>query len=181
MSFDDKPTLTPPIGPTDHLQGPANGAITIVEYGDFECPACEQAYSATLMLRRKYASEVRFVFRHFPLREVHPHAETAAEVSEIAAGQGKFWEMEALLFKNQLHLKPHALRGYAQMLELDMVRYDAELGDHIYLQRVQEHLESGKLSGVRNTPTFFVNGRLVDVSFGIESLFNALEAVRRGR
>jgi protein-disulfide isomerase len=180
MSNSPKSLLTPPVGPTDHVEGPLHAPITLLEYGDFECPACEQAYGAVRILRTRYAKHMRFVFRHFPLREVHPHAEFAAEVAEAAGAQGKFWQMEALLFQNQAHLKPHALRQYAAALELDMIRYDAEMGDRIYLQRVQEQIASGQASGVRATPAFFLNGQPVDVSFGIERLGHALEALIPG-
>lgn len=128
-----------------------------------------------LMLER-FAGRIRFVFRHFPLEEVHPHALHAAEAAEIAGGQGKFWTMHDHLFDNQAHLKLPQLRGYAERLQLDMARYDLEMDDHIYLQRVREHVQSGRDSGVRGTPTFFLNGRIQDVSFGLSALFDAVEA-----
>ena len=169
-------TLAVPVGPTDHTEGPDHANVTLVEYGDFECPACGQAFHAVEMLRRHFAGRLRFVFRNYPLREVHPHAELAAEAAEAAGGQGKFWPMYALLFDNQLHLKPNNLRHYAEKIELDLSRYDFEMEDHVYLQRVQEDIQSGKGSGVRGTPAFFVNGKLHDASFGFEHLQAAIEA-----
>jgi protein-disulfide isomerase len=119
---------------------------------------------------------VRFVFRHFPLEEIHPHAALAAEAAECAGGQGKFWQMHDLLFEHQDHLKLHQLHDYAERLSLDRARFTAELDDHVYLQRIREHQESGRDSGVRATPTFFVNRHVQDVSFGMGSLRSAIEA-----
>ena len=119
---------------------------------------------------------MRYAFRHFPLTEVHPHAQLAAEAAEAAAGQHKFWPMHDLLFEQQLHLKPKDLRRYAGELELDPERFDYELNDQVYRQRVNEHIEGGRRSGVRATPTFFVDGALVDVSFGLDRLFETVRA-----
>ena len=168
--------LAVPVDPTDHALGPETAKVTLVEYGDFECPNCGQAYPAVKLLRRHFGERVRFVFRHFPLREVHPHAELAAESAEAAGAQGKFWRMHDLLFENQRHLKAKDLKRYAELAELDIERYDYEMNDHVYLQRVQEQIASGDRSGVRATPTFFVNGSLRDVSFGLQRLQQAIEA-----
>jgi len=119
---------------------------------------------------------VRFVFRHFPLREVHPNAELAAEAAEAAGAQHKFWNMHDVLFEHQLHLKTKSLRQYAEKVELDLERYDHEMEDHLYLQRVQEHVSGGTGSGVRATPTFFLNGVVQDVSFGMQRLRTAIDA-----
>ena len=124
----------------------------------------------------RFAGRIRFVYRHFPLEEVHPHALHAAEAAESSGVQGKFWPMHDLLFANQPHLKLHQLRGYAERLQLDMARYTAEMDDHVYLQRVREQIQGGRESGVRSTPTFFVNGRIQDVSFGLRFLFGAVDA-----
>ncbi len=167
--------LTPAVQSYDHMLGPPPAAVTVVEVGDFECPNCKQAAPAVKMLLERYAERVRFVFRHFPLAEVHPHALMAAQAGEAAGAQGSFWPMHDLLFENQSHLKAQHLHSYAERLGLDMARYTAEMDDEIYLQRVREHMESGRQSGVRATPTFFINGRLQDVSFGLRSLFDAVE------
>ena len=168
--------LTVPVSAIDHLCGAEHAAVTVVEYGDFECPNCKQAQSALKLLLERFDGRVRVAFRHFPLEDVHPHALAASEAAECAGGQGKFWPMHDLLFADQTHLKPKDLHGYAQRLALDMARFTAEMDDHVYLQRVREHLQSGVDSGVRSTPTFFVNGRIEDVSFGMRALFDAVEA-----
>jgi protein-disulfide isomerase len=160
----------------DNALGPTHAAVTLVEYGDFECPNCKQAAPGVKLLLARFAGRVRFVFRHFPLEEVHPHALHAALAAEAAAGQGKFWQMHDLLFENQQHLKARQLRGYAERLELDLVRFDADMADEIYLQRVREQMEGGRRSGVRGTPTFFLNARIKDVSFGMQSLEGAVES-----
>jgi protein-disulfide isomerase len=171
-----KVDLAVPPSTADNALGPAQAPVTLVEYGDFECPNCKQAAPGVKLLLARFAGRVRFVFRHFPLEEVHPHALHAALAAEAAAGQGKFWPMHDLLFENQPHLKPHALRNYAERLELDLERFDADMADEIYLQRVREHIEGGRRSGVRSTPTFFVNAAIRDVSFGMQSLEKAVEA-----
>ena len=176
MSREHPFELTPAIGATDHLLGEPHAPVSVVEYGDFECPNCKQAAPAVKLLLDRFPGRVRYVFRHFPQEEVHPHALLAAEVAEIASAQGKFWPMHDLLFEHQLHLKGPNLRGYAERLQLDMARYTAELDDHIYLQRIREHAQSGRNSGVRGTPGFFVNRAILDVSFGMHRLFEAVEA-----
>jgi protein-disulfide isomerase len=168
--------LSVPLVATDHVLGPAHAHVSVVEYGDFECPNCKQAAPATKLLLQRYPGRVSVAFRHYPLTEVHPHAMLAAEAAECAAEQGQFWQMHDLLFENQLHLKADQLHSYAEQLRLDMARYTAQLDDHVYLQRIREHQQSGRDSGVRGTPTFFVNGRIQDVSFGMQGLFSAVEA-----
>jgi protein-disulfide isomerase len=167
--------LAVPVGSTDHVTGAAHGVATVVEYGDFECPNCKQAYPAVKLLLERFSGRLRFAFRHFPLEDVHPHALAAAQASECAGGQGKFWEMYDLLFANQAHLKLKDLEGYAARLSLDMARYSAEMDDEVHLQRVREQIQGGLDSGVRATPTFFINGRIQDVSFGLRALFDAVE------
>jgi protein-disulfide isomerase len=168
--------LAVPVQSFDHVIGTSHAAVTIVEYGDFECPNCKQAAPAVKLLLERFGGRARFVFRHFPLEEVHPHALAAAQAAECAGGQGKFWEMHDLLFANQDHLKANQLHAYAERLQLDVARYTAEMDDQVYLQRIREHQDSARRSGVRATPTFFVNGRLQDVSFGMRALFDAVEA-----
>jgi protein-disulfide isomerase len=179
MNVPNRFDLAVPVGPIDHARGPADAAVTLVEYGDFECPNCKQAAPAVQHVLHHYAGQVRLVFRHYPLEEVHPHALHAALTAEAAGAQGKFWEMHDLLFENQSHLKPGQLRGYAEKLELDLERYDAEMKSGLYLQRVREAIDGGKRSGVRATPTFFVNGMVLDVSFGLDSLRRRVEQALR--
>jgi len=162
--------LAVPVEASDQRLGGPHAAVTIVEYGDFECPNCRQAAPAVKLILEHFKGRVQLVWRHFPLEGVHPHALQAALASEAAAAQGKFWPMHDLLFANQSHLKLHQLRGYAERLELDMARYDAEMNEDFYLQRVREQIEGGERSGARGTPTFFVNGALQDVSFGLQAL-----------
>lgn len=168
--------LAVPVDAVDHMTGAPHALVTVTEYGDFECPNCKQAQPAVKLLLERFSGQVRFVFRHFPLEDVHPHAVLAAQAAECAAGQGKFWPMHDLLFENQLHLEARHLHGYAQRLGLDMARYTAEMHDQVYLQRVREHTQGGLASGVRATPTFFVNRHIQDVSFGLRALFPAVEA-----
>jgi protein-disulfide isomerase len=171
--------LSLPVGAADHILGPSQAAVTVVEYGDFECPNCKQAAPAVKLLLTRFAGRVRFAYRHFPLEGVHPHALHAALAAEAAGAQGKFWPMHDLLFENQAHLKLPQLRRYAERLELDLARYDAEMASDLYLQRVRSHIASGEESGVRGTPGFFVDGIIQDVSFGMHRLFDAVEAVLR--
>jgi len=171
----ESPQLAVPVNKTDHIIGPDTAKVILVQYGDFECPTCGQAYPAVKMLLKKFEHRLRFVFRHFPLT-AHPNAEVAAEAAEAAGAQHKFWPMHDLLFQNQTRLKPKDLRHYAEKLELDLVRFDFELSDQVYRQRVNEHVDSGKRSGVRGMPAFFVNGSIVDVSFGLDRLHDEIHA-----
>ena len=160
----------------EHSQGDANAGLTLLEYGDFECSACIQAEPLTQHLVNTLGHRLRFVFRHFPLMEVHPHAELAAEATEAAAAQGQFWPMHHRLFAHGHHLDLPALASCAQAVGLDMRRFNGEMADRIYTQRVQEHRRAGQHSGVRATPAFFLNGVPVDVSFGFERLEHAVHA-----
>ncbi|RZI77208.1 MAG: DsbA family protein [Variovorax sp.] len=161
---------------TDHTRGGAAARVTLVEYGDFECPSCRQSSAAIRILLAHYGEQVRFVFRHFPLREVHPHAELAAEAAEAAGAQHKFWPFHDLLFAHQQQLDEKHLRRYAEQAGLDMARFTNEMRDHVYLQRVQEHIEGGRRLNVRATPAFYVNGEFCDVSFGVEHLHRVIDA-----
>jgi protein-disulfide isomerase len=167
--------LAEPLGPADHVLGPEHAPVTVVEYGDFECSYCKQATGTIKLMLARFGDRVRFAFRPFPLEEVHPHAMRAAEAGECAAGQGRFWQMHDLLFEKQQHLELRQLFEYARMLDLDMARFGAEMDEQIYLQRVRRHQRSGDASGVRATPTFFVNDRLVDVSYGKRALLDAVD------
>ena len=167
--------LAVPVTHVDHILGLEHAPITLVEFGDFECPNCRQAAPAVKLLLGRFTGQVRFVWRHFPLEEVHPHALHAALAAEAAGGQGKFWPMHDLLLAHQDHLKAKQLQAYAEQIELDMPRYEADMKDGLYLQRIREHTAGARLSGVRGTPSFFVDGRITDVSFGLQHLFEAVE------
>ncbi|RTZ48136.1 DsbA family protein [Candidimonas sp. SYP-B2681] len=169
-------TLVPALGQWDHVIGSPAHRIHVVQYGDFECPSCAQAYPSVKILLKNFGEHLCFAFRHFPLIEAHPHAELAAEAAETAGAQGKFWPMHDWLFENRDHLKAKSLRQYAAALDLDMLRYDAEMADHFYLQRIRENIASGRASGVQGSPAFFINGSIIDVSFGIHHLFEAITA-----
>jgi len=173
--------LAVPVSAADHRLGSDHALVTVVEYGDFECPNCKNAVPAVKMLLADFGGRIRFAYRHFPLEEAHPHALAAAEAAEGAAQQGKFWEMHELLFANQAHLTQKHLHEYAERLGLDMARYTSEMDDHIYLQRIREHVDGGKRSHARGTPAFFVNGAIRDVSFGMQALFDAVEAALHRR
>lgn len=172
--------LAIPVSAVDHALGAAHSPVTVVEYGDFECPTCKQAAPAVKVMLERFGNHVRFVFRHFPVEAAHPHAMHAAQAAEAAGGQDKFWQMHDLLFENQRHLKVTNLREYAQRLGLEMPRFIAELDDEIYLQRVREHIQGGVQSHVRGTPTFYINGVIQDVSFGMHALIDGVQAeIRR--
>ena len=158
----------------DHMLGDPQASLTLLEYGDYECPACMQAEPLTQQLVQAFGKRMCFVFRHFPLVEVHPQAELAAEAAETAAAQGKFWAMHHLLFNKPHQLGLAALTADAQAIGLDMIRFNAEMADRIYTQRVQEHRRAGERSRVRATPSFFLNGTPVDVSFGFKKLEEAI-------
>ena len=143
----------------------------------FECPNCKQAAPVVKLLVKDYP-HVKPVYRHFPLESVYPHALMAAEAAECAAAQGQFWPMHDLLFEHQHELKLHHLRQCAKKIELDLVRFTAEMKDHLYVQRIREHVQ-GEESGVRATPAFFVDGKIADTSFGIDRLFRAVEEAAR--
>ena len=158
----------------DHILGPVSAPVTMLEYGDVESPACREAHAAVKILLREHPKHVRFVFRHFPEFAIHPHAERAAEAAEAVAAQGHFWPFLDLLLDNQEHLKEKSLRQYAERVGADLIRYDHEMQARIYLQRVQEHIASARHLGIRSMPTFYVNGVLVDVTFGLERLDAAI-------
>ena len=180
MNTRARPDLLLPDETIDHIAGPASAPVTLVKYGDFECPSCGQAHSALKILRAHFGRKLRFVFRHYPQREAHPHAELAAEAAEAAGAQGKFWAYHDLLFENQLHLKDKQLAAYAAQAGLDLARWQFEMKDRVYLQRVQEHLQSGQHLGLRGTPSFFVNGVYTDVSFGLQHLHEAIDKALAG-
>lgn len=170
-------TLNAPIVATDHRLGPVHAPVTVVEYGDFECPICHAVEPAVRQLRELYAASLAFVFRHFPLEDVHPHALMAAEAAEAAGAQGQFWPMHDLLLGNPQHLSRHHLVSYAEKLELDLPRFISDLDDEIYRQRIREHEQGARRSHLRATPGFFVNGVVQDVSGGMRDLFDAVAAV----
>ena len=158
----------------DHIRGPENAPVTVVEYGDFECPYCGMAEPAVRELLADFG-DVRYVWRHLPLTDVHPHAQLAAEAAEAAARQGAFWEMHDLLMDHQGALTARDLIGYASSLGLDTEQFTADLRKHAGAARVAEDVDSADLSGVSGTPTFFVNGQRHYGAYDIETLSKAVK------
>jgi protein-disulfide isomerase len=171
-----RPRLTLPVGERDHIQGPATAAVVLVEYGDYQCPYCGQAYPILIDLQEQVGDRMRLVFRNFPLSTQHPHAQHAAEAAEAAGAQGKFWEMHDTLYENQGHLDDAALLRYAVEIGLDVERFNRELKDHTFAVRVNEDFQSGIRSGVNGTPTFFINGVRHDEAWDLETLTSAVLA-----
>jgi protein-disulfide isomerase len=160
----------------DHIEGPADAPVTLLEYGDYECPYCGAAYPIVKEVQARIGERLRFVFRNFPITTSHPHAERAAEAAEAAAAQGSFWRMHDVLYENQKRLGDEDLRTYAQQVGLDLDVFDRELAEHVHAARVQEDFMSGVRSGVNGTPTFYVNGARYDDSYDLDTLLGALEA-----
>ncbi len=172
--------LTPAVSERDHVTGPPNAPVTLVEYGDFECPSCGKSHPMVKNLQRRLGDKLRFVFRHFPLTRIHPHAQHAAEAAEAAAAQGAFWQMHDRLFERQLALEDDNLTEYAAELGLDADRLRAELDAGTYRARVKDDVLSGLKSGVNGTPTFFINVQRYDGAHGTEPLFEALQGASTG-
>jgi protein-disulfide isomerase len=172
---EESPTLYVPVGPNDHAQGPEGAPVTLLEYGDYECPYCGAAYPIVKQVQKRLANELRFVFRNFPLGNMHPHATLAAEAAEVVGAQGKFWEMHDALYEHQSALTEPDLAGYAERLGVDRPKFEAELRRPVYAERVRADFASGVRSGVNGTPTFYINGRRHNGSYELEEL---LEAIR---
>jgi protein-disulfide isomerase len=150
--------LEPPVNPQDHMQGPPDAELVLVEFGDYECPHCKAVYPVVKAIQAELGQQLCFVYRHFPLVEIHPHALLAAEAAEEAGAQGRFWRMHDTLFRNSPALSLEDLVAYAEDIELDSEQFVESLQTRRHLPRVQENVQSGLISGVRGTPTFFING-----------------------
>jgi protein-disulfide isomerase len=150
--------LAEPVTARDHVRGPATARVTLVQYGDFQCPFSGEAWGIVLGLQRRHPDDIRYVFRNFPLSHVHPDAQSAAEAAEAAAAQGKFWEMYDLLFENQRWLEDGDLLAYAAQIRLNVERFGREMRAHMHASRIREDVTGGRKAGVQGTPTFFVNG-----------------------
>ena len=160
----------------DHIQGSPDAPVTLVEYGDYECPYCGAAYPILKEVQAEMGDKLRFVFRNFPISTSHPHAEQAAEAAEAAASQGRFWEMHDYLYEHQRHLEDTDLHRYAEEVGLDVGAFDDALATHAGEQRVREDFMSGVRSGVNGTPTFYINGRRHDGAYDADTLTSALNA-----
>ena len=169
-------TLTPPVSEEqDHILGSPPGLATLVEFGDYECPHCGQAHYVLQELMSRAADHLRLVFRNFPLTQIHPRAQAAAEAAEAAGAQGKFWEMHDILFENQDDLEDEAILSHADEIGLDLGRFQLEWVRRDYAPRVHKDVLSGIRSGVNGTPTFFINGRRHDGPWDLDSLMQAIE------
>jgi protein-disulfide isomerase len=169
-------TLTLPDPERDHIYGSPNGSITLLEYGDYECPFCADVQPIVKEIQRRLGSSLLFAFRHFPLTQIHLHSEHAAEAAEAAGAQNNFWSMHDLLFENQTALEDEHLAAYAATLGLDQTRLIREVKSSAYAQRIREDFKSGIKAGVNGTPTFFVNGERYDGRRDLEHLLDALTA-----
>ena len=173
--------LAVPVTANDHIQGGTHAPITLVEYGDFQCPHCAMAHATVKRLLHRFGDRMRYVYRNFPLTEIHPHAGHAAEAAEAAAAQGHFWPMHDYLFEHQHQLEDGDLHTYAAHLGLDVARFDREMRAHAHAPRVGADMRSGDESGVEGTPTFFVNGVLHTASWELEPLLAAIERAERAQ
>ena len=173
----DRPQLTVPVGPPDHVSGPSDAAVVLVEYGDFECPHCGAAFPHVEEVRQRMGGRMAFVYRHFPLTNAHPHAQSAAEAAEAAGAQGRFWEMHAMIFEHQDALEPEDLLGYARDIGLELRQFASELRSGAHASKVRHDFISGVRSGVNGTPTFFINGLRYDGPADATSLLAAIESM----
>ena len=173
------PQLILPVSERDHISGPASAPVTMVEYGDYQCPYCGQANPIVDEIQRELGDDLRFVFRNFPLTEVHPHAEHAAEIAEAAGAHHKFWEMHDMLYAHQQALDDQHLAEYLSVIGVPTSEVKRALAQHAYQERVREDFMSGVRSGVNGTPTFFINGLRHDGSYERHELLAAIAKAAR--
>jgi len=167
--------LKVPVGPDDHIQGNPKAPITLVEYGDYECPACGLAYPIVKAVQKHFGRNLRFIFRYFPLAQAHPNAESAAETAEWAASHRRFWEMHDALYENQTMLGLPLYLALANALQLPEVELSVALENRIFHPKVRADFMGGVRSGVNGTPTFFINGRRHDASYDFAHLVAAID------
>jgi protein-disulfide isomerase len=167
-------SLTPPVGAPDHVQGSATAPVTLVEYGDYECPHCGTVYPIIKQIQQLFGEALRFVFRNFPLNQIHRHAEHAAEAAEAAGAAGKFWPMHDIIFEHQTALADRDLLTYAEAIGVDSRVVADAWETQAYTNRVKDDFNSGVRSGVNGTPTFFINGDRYDGAHDFASLREAL-------
>ena len=174
--------LTLPVSPgRDHIRGPLDAPVTLLEYGDYECPYCGLAHPIVRAVQQEMGNTLRFVFRHFPLTTVHPYAELAAEAAEAAGAQRKFWAMHDLLYENQQLLDPPHLLAHAGALGLDLKRFATDLGQHVHAPKIREDFLSGVRSGVNGTPSFFINDVRHDGPWDFANLLAAVQQAASSR
>jgi protein-disulfide isomerase len=168
-------SLTPPVSERDHSQGTTDALLTLVEFGDYQCPYCGAAYPVVKQLQETFGRNLRFVFRNFPMTQAHPYALIAAEAAEAAALQDKFWEMHDLLYENQQFLEDDVLQSLAKSVELDLEKVRKDITKGNVAQRIKEDRRSGIASGVNGTPSFFINGIRYDGNPDYGSMRAAIE------
>ena len=179
MPIDPSIALSLPIEPTDHVQGDPGAPYTLVWYGDYECDYCGRAFPLVKELQKELGDRLQLVYRHFPVASIHPHAATAAQAAEAAAAQGKFWPMHDLLFEHQDHLADTDLSQYALRAGVEIYKFNADLSSQRFAARVKRDHDSGVASGVKGTPTFFINGYKYTGRPDVTSLAAALSEVAR--
>jgi protein-disulfide isomerase len=170
-------SLKTPVSEQDHIKGNLNMPVVLVEYGDFQCPHCGAAFPIIKQIEHQYKDTLAFVFRHFPLSEAHPYAQAAAVASEAASIQGKFWEMHGLIYEKQADIGLEMLIQLAQTLQLDMKAFHADFKNPKLFKKVEDQFESGILSGVNGTPSFYINGVKHDGTYDYQSLSHAIDQV----
>ena len=173
-------SLSVPVTERDHLRGKSDAPLTLLEYGDYECPYCGRAFPIVDELRAHFGERLRFVFRHFPQNSVHPHASVAAQAAESAGAQGKFWEMHDLLLSHQDDLAEADLDHYALRIGLEIYQFETDMSSGRFAKRIREDSESGAASGVKGTPTFFINGGRYTGPLEFDALKSALEHALAG-
>ncbi len=161
-------TLKPAVSQNDHIEGNKDAKLELVEYGDYECPHCGHAHPILKQLVKRLGNQLKFVFRNFPLSEMHPHAVSAAVASEAASRQGKFWEMHDMIFEHQHHLEPEDLHLFAKNIGLDLQQFMKDIQDDAIIDRINDDIESGLRSGVNGTPSFYVNGAKYEGDWELE-------------
>lgn len=177
-SISDTAELIQPVDETDHTHGPADAPVTVVQYGDYECPYCGRAYPVIKAVQEKMGAQLLFVFRNFPLKQMHPHAMRAAEAAEAAGAQGQFWEMHDLLYEHQDALEDDDLRRYAEDLGLDTTEFERSVfEEHLYSKHIKKDFKSGIHSGVNGTPTFFISGTRYDGPLTEDDLSTSIEKI----
>lgn len=174
MGAHDGTDLTPAVSARDHAQGPADAPLTLVQYGDYECPYTRRSLPTIVALQRRLGDRLRFVYRNFPLTAIHPHALHAAEAAEAADAQGRFWPMHDALFAHQHELEDDQLVDHARAVGLDTERFARDMAAHAHHARIEADVESGLASGVQGTPTFFINGTRHAGPYDLETLLTAL-------
>lgn len=174
--MEGSPELTQAVSERDHAKGPAAALLTLVEYGDYQCPYCGAAYPVVKRLQKTLGKKLRFVFRNFPVTQAHPYARIAAEVAEAAALQGKFWEMHDLLFEKQNDFEPDIVAVWAKKIGLDVEKFGNDIKQGDIAKRIKEDRQSGIRSGVNGTPTFYINGTRYDGPADYGSLLAALKS-----